>query len=98
MVDRRLQARLSLFDALAIVAGTTIGSGIFIVSAGIAREVSSPPLLLMVWIAASAMSLTGALTVVELAAMMPFAGAQYLSCARLTEDVLFFCSAGPWPW
>ncbi|MBV8138009.1 MAG: amino acid permease [Deltaproteobacteria bacterium] len=78
MDDRRLQARLSLFDALAIVAGTTIGSGIFIVSTGIAREVRSPALLLMVWVAASAMSLTGALTVAELAAMMPAAGAQYL--------------------
>ena len=63
---------------LTIVAGTTIGSGIFIVSAGIAREVHSPALLLLVWIAASLMSLTGALTIAELAAMMPVAGGQYI--------------------
>jgi basic amino acid/polyamine antiporter, APA family len=73
-----LKPRLSLFDSLSIVAGTTIGSGIFIVSAGIAREVHSPALLLLVWIAASLMSLTGALTIAELAAMMPVAGGQYV--------------------
>jgi basic amino acid/polyamine antiporter, APA family len=73
-----LKPRLSLFDSLTIVAGTTIGSGIFIVSAGIAREVHSPALLLLVWIAASLMSLTGALTIAELAAMMPVAGGQYI--------------------
>ena len=67
-----------MFDSLSIVAGTTIGSGIFIVSAGIAREVHSPALLLLVWIAASLMSLTGALTIAELAAMIPVAGGQYV--------------------
>jgi len=60
------------------VAGSTIGSGIFIVSAGIAREVRSPALLLLVWIAAALMSITGALTIAELAAMMPVAGGQYI--------------------
>jgi basic amino acid/polyamine antiporter, APA family len=50
-----LKPRLTLFDSLSIVAGSTIGSGIFIVSAGIAREVQSPALLLLVWIAASLM-------------------------------------------
>jgi basic amino acid/polyamine antiporter, APA family len=67
-----------LADSLAVVAGSTIGSGIFIVSAGIAREVRSPALLLLVWIAASVMSITGALTISELVAMMPVAGGQYI--------------------
>ena len=44
-----LKPRLTLFDSLSIVAGSTIGSGIFIVSAGIAREVRSPALLLLVF-------------------------------------------------
>jgi basic amino acid/polyamine antiporter, APA family len=70
--------RLTIFDSLSIVAGSTIGSGIFIVSAGIAREVQSPALLLLVWVAASLMSVTGALTIAELAAMMPVAGGQYI--------------------
>ena len=78
MSTTTLKPRLSLFDSLSIVAGTTIGSGIFIVSAGIAREVHSPALLLSVWIAASLMSLTGALTVAELAAMMPRTGGHYI--------------------
>src|ERR1700683_5692080 len=73
-----LKPRLTLFDSLSIVAGSTMGSGIFIVSAGIAREVRSPALLLLVWIAASLMSVTGALTVAELAGMMPVAGGQYI--------------------
>ena len=75
---QRLKPNLSVFDAFAVVAGTTIGSGIFIVSAAIASEVRSPALLLMVWISASGLSLAGALTVAELGAMMPAAGAQYV--------------------
>lgn len=78
MEHHGLKRSLSLLDSFTIVAGTTIGSGIFIVSAGIAREVRSPALLLLVWIAASLMSLTGALTVAELAAMMPAAGGHYV--------------------
>jgi len=78
LINPTLKQRLSVFDSLSIVAGTTIGSGIFVVSAGIARDVRSPALLLLVWIAASLMSLTGALTVAELAAMMPVAGGQYV--------------------
>jgi amino acid transporter len=73
-----LKPALSLFDSLSIVAGTTIGSGIFIVSARIAHEVHSPAMLLLVWIVASFMSLTGALTIAELAAMMPSTGGQYV--------------------
>jgi APA family basic amino acid/polyamine antiporter len=73
-----LKRRLSLLDAFTIVAGTTIGSGIFIVSSAIAGAVRSPAPLLLVWIAAFVMSLTGALTVAELAAMMPAAEGQYI--------------------
>jgi basic amino acid/polyamine antiporter, APA family len=78
METQGMKRRLSLLDAFAIVAGTTIGSGIFIVSSAIASSVRSPALLLLVWIAAFVMSLTGALTIAELAAMMPAAGGQYV--------------------
>jgi basic amino acid/polyamine antiporter, APA family len=77
-VKRSLKPTLSVLDSLSVVAGSTIGSGIFIVSAGIAREVRSPALLLLVWVAAAVMSITGALTIAELAAMMPMAGGQYI--------------------
>src|SRR5438128_229311 len=73
-----LKAGLSLFDATTIVAGSMIGSGIFIVSADIARNVGSPFALLMVWIVSGLMTIAGALAYGELAAMMPAAGGQYV--------------------
>src|SRR5512146_882009 len=73
-----LKAELSLFDSITIVAGSMIGSGIFIVSADIARHVGSPAALLAVWIAAGLMTIAGALACGELAAMMPQAGGQYV--------------------
>ncbi len=72
---------LGLFDATMIVCGSMIGSGIFIVSADIAHQVQSPALLLLVWIIAGVMTIIGALTYGELAAMMPDAGGQYVFCA-----------------
>src|ERR1700693_5230980 len=73
-----LKAELSLFDSITIVAGSMIGSAIFIVSADIARHVGSPAALLAVWIAAGLMTIAGALAYGELAAMMPQAGGQYV--------------------
>jgi APA family basic amino acid/polyamine antiporter len=61
-----------------IVAGSMIGSGIFIVSADIARQVQSPGLLLTVWVATGVMTMIGALSYGELAAAMPKAGGQYV--------------------
>jgi len=69
---------LGLFDSTMIVAGSMIGSGIFIVSADIAHQVQSPGLLLVVWAAAGLMTLIGALSFGELAAAMPHAGGQYV--------------------
>lgn len=69
---------LSTFDATMIVAGSMIGSGIFIVSADIARVVQNPALLLAVWIITGALTLIAALTYGELAGMMPEAGGQYV--------------------
>jgi APA family basic amino acid/polyamine antiporter len=72
------QQRLGLFDAAMLVAGTMIGSGIFIVSADIARDVGSSGWLLGVWVLTGLMTLMGALSYAELAAMMPHAGGQYV--------------------
>src|SRR5690349_18780225 len=58
--------------------GSMIGSGIFIVSAEIAREVNSPALLIGAWIVTGFMTIVGALSYGELAAMMPHAGGQYV--------------------
>jgi APA family basic amino acid/polyamine antiporter len=72
------QRRLGLFDATMLVAGTMIGSGIFIVSADIARDVGSSGWLLAVWVLTGVMTLIGALSYAELAALMPHAGGQYV--------------------
>jgi APA family basic amino acid/polyamine antiporter len=61
-----------------IVVGSMVGSGIFIVSADIARQVTSPGLLLVVWLATGVMTVVGALCYGELAAAMPAAGGQYV--------------------
>src|ERR1700685_3547750 len=76
--DRGLAKGLGLIDASMIVAGSMIGSGIFIVSAGIARQVGSPGLLLVVWLATGLMTIVAALCYAELAAAMPFAGGGYI--------------------
>ncbi len=61
-----------------LVAGTMIGSGIFIVSADIARDVGSSGWLLLVWVLTGVMTIIGGLSYAELAAMMPHAGGQYV--------------------
>ncbi len=69
---------LKLFDAIAIIAGGMIGSGIFIVSADMARTTMSPGLLLLSWVVAAVMTVMAALCYGELAAAMPRAGGQYV--------------------
>lgn len=69
---------LGLLDSTMIVAGSMIGSGIFIVSADIARQVGSPGWLLVVWLITGLLTVTAALSYGELAAMMPKAGGQYV--------------------
>ena len=69
---------LGLLDSTMLVAGSMIGSGIFIVSAEIARQVGSPGWLLVVWIVTGVLTIIGALSYGELAAMMPKAGGQYV--------------------
>ncbi len=69
---------ISRLDATALVVGSMVGSGIFIVSADIARQVGSPGLLLAVWLLAGLTTVIGALTYSELAAMFPAAGGQYV--------------------
>ena len=69
---------MGLFSATAIVMGSMIGSGIFIVSADMSRALGSPALLILAWLVTAAMTIIGALSYGELAAMMPKAGGQYV--------------------
>jgi APA family basic amino acid/polyamine antiporter len=69
---------LGLLDSTMIVAGSMIGSGIFIVSAEMSRQVGSPGWLLVAWVITGLLTVVGALSYGELAAMMPKAGGQYV--------------------
>src|SRR6476619_6690211 len=78
VAEEKLVRGLGLLDSTMLVAGSMIGSGIFIVSSIIARQVGSPGWLLVVWIVTGLLTLTAALSYGELAAMMPKAGGQYV--------------------
>jgi basic amino acid/polyamine antiporter, APA family len=76
--DKELVKGLGLTSATMLVMGSMIGSGIFIVSAEISRETASPALLIGAWLITGFLTIVGALTYGELAAMMPRAGGQYV--------------------
>ncbi len=73
-----LRRVLGLREAIALVVGSMVGSGIFIVSADIARQVKSPGLLLVVWLVTGLMTVIAAAYYGELAASMPHSGGQYV--------------------
>ncbi|HEX7254036.1 MAG TPA: amino acid permease, partial [Thermoanaerobaculia bacterium] len=69
---------MSLFDSVMVVVGAMIGSGIFIVSAEMARDIGSAGWLLVAWVLTGVLTLAGALSYAELASMMPRAGGMYV--------------------
>ncbi|MBI4887021.1 MAG: amino acid permease [Acidobacteria bacterium] len=77
-LDTEFKRGLGLFDSTMVVAGSMIGSGIYIVSAAMARQLGSPGWLLVAWVITGVMTVTAALAYGELAAMMPRAGGQYV--------------------
>jgi APA family basic amino acid/polyamine antiporter len=77
-MDTEFTRGLGLFDSTMVVAGSMIGSGIFIVSAEMSRQLGSPGWLLVAWIVTGLLTVTGALSYGELASMMPRAGGQYV--------------------
>ena len=77
-LDTEFTRGLGLYDSTMVVVGSMIGSGIFLVSADMARTIGSPGWLLVGWAVAGALTIVGALSYGELAAMMPRAGSQYV--------------------
>jgi APA family basic amino acid/polyamine antiporter len=77
-VDTEFVRRLGLYDSTMVVVGSMIGSGIFIVPAEMARQIGSPGWVLVAWVLAGVLTVAGALSYGELAAMMPRAGGQYV--------------------
>jgi APA family basic amino acid/polyamine antiporter len=85
-----LKKRVNLFDGISFVAGCMIGSGIFIVSADIARTVGSPGWLMAVWLITGVITIIGALSYGELAAMMPRVGGQYVYLSESYSPLMGF--------
>src|SRR6187455_3773689 len=79
-----------LLDATMIVAGSMIGSGIFIVSADITRNVGSAGWLIFIWLLTGFMTLTAALSYGELSAMYPKAGGQYVYLKEAYNQLIGF--------
>ncbi len=76
--DEGFVRSMGLFDSIMVVVGAMIGSGIFLVSADMARVLGSAPWVLIAWGVAAVLTVTAALSYGELAAMMPRAGGQYV--------------------
>jgi APA family basic amino acid/polyamine antiporter len=81
---------LGLFDSIMIVAGIMVGSGIFIVSAEISRQVGSAGWLLVAWVITGVLTVAAALSYGELAAMMPKAGGMYIYLREAFSPLLGF--------
>ena len=76
--QKQLKPTLSLLDATMIVAGSMIGSGIFIVSADMTRNVGSAGWLILIWLITGIMTIFAAVSYGELSSMFPKAGGQYI--------------------
>ena len=85
-----LKRTLDLKDAVSIVAGSMIGSGIFIVSAEIARQTCSAWLLILCWVIAGISTLCGALCYGELSSTIPDEGGQYIFLKKIYSERLAF--------
>ena len=90
MINTSFKPTLGLLDATMVVAGSMIGSGIFIVSADITRSTGSAGWLMLVWIITGFMTLIAALSYAELSAMFPKAGGQYVYLKEAYNPLIGF--------
>ncbi len=90
MSQQEFKAELSLWDATMVVAGSMIGSGIFIVSADIARNVGSAGWLIAVWGITAVMTIIAAVSYGELSGMFPKAGGQYVYLKEAYNPLVSF--------
>lgn len=81
-VKHEFKKSLGLLDATSLVAGSMIGSGIFLVTAAMARDVGSAAWILVIWLVTGLLTMSAALSYGELAGMMPNAGGQYVYIQR----------------
>jgi APA family basic amino acid/polyamine antiporter len=89
-MEGKLKRTLGLFDATSIVAGSMIGSGIFIVTSQMARDVGSAGWIIVLWVLTGLITVFAALSYGELAGMMPNAGGQYVYIQRAYGRMISF--------
>jgi basic amino acid/polyamine antiporter, APA family len=90
MQDQKLIPTLGLWTSIAMVIGGIIGSGIFMKPAVMASQLGSPELLVGVWVIAGVITLFGALSNAEVAAMIPETGGQYIFFQKMYGDLVAF--------
>jgi basic amino acid/polyamine antiporter, APA family len=90
MTEGKFKPVLGLWDATMVVAGSMIGSGIFIVSADIVRNVGSPGWLIIVWLITGFMTIIAAVSYGELSGMFPKAGGQYVYLKEAYNPLIAF--------
>ena len=89
-MSKELLRSLTLTDAIAIVVGSIIGTGVFLKTATVATLVGSPYMVLTAWVVAGLLSLTGALAYAELGCLMPEAGGEYIYLKEGYGDIWAF--------
>ena len=91
-----LKKSLNLFDSTALVIGSMIGSGIFIVSADMSRTLGAPGWLMLTWLITGILTIIAAVSYGELASLMPHAGGQYVYLREAYHPMRFRIYTGLW--
>src|SRR3990170_2852926 len=92
MAQTELRRQIGLFDAVMLIAGDMIGTGIFISTGAIAETLPTPGGILLVWLFGGLLALAGALTFAELSASMPYAGGDYIYIREAYGQLMGFLS------
>src|ERR1700730_2045494 len=85
-----LQRKIGIWTAVSIVAGSVIGSSIFMKPALMASQLGSPAILLLVWVVAGLFSLFGAMIMAEVAGMLPETGGQFIFLKEMYSDFMAY--------
>jgi len=87
-----LKRQLGFFDGVMVIAGSTIGIGIFVTTGFIAQSISSPGMILLIWLLGGGFALAGALCCAELGASLPYAGGDYIYLREAYGSITGFLS------
>ncbi len=92
MQPTELKRELGVFDSVMLIAGSTIGIGIFVTTGFIAQQISSPGIILFIWLMGGLLPIAGALSCAELGASLPYAGGDYVYLREAYGPLMGFLS------